>query len=248
MGCQEEVYVGDNLTFSVTTHDASTGAATDADSVPTYRIYEDETGTAILTGSMAKLDDANTTGLYSEQIAATSANGFESGKSYTIYISATVNSVTGTISYNFRANTATSLTITAASVASAVAGSTITILRGDTLSAAITGLGNISSRTKLWFTVKEKYDDPDTAAIVQIVEATGLAYLNGASATAGQGSITVTDQITGALTIALVAAATATLYPRTGLYYDIQQLTPSGVQTLTSGSCAISADVTKSIS
>ena len=91
-----------NYTFYTTTHDTTADSAlTDADAVPTYRVYEDETGTAILNGSMAKLDDANTTGFYSEQIACTAANGFEDGKSYTIYISATVDSIVGTISYGF---------------------------------------------------------------------------------------------------------------------------------------------------
>lgn len=101
MGCQATVTLGNNLTFTVTTHDPDTGAITDADSAPTYRVYEDETSTPILTGSMAKLDDANTTGFYSEQIACTTANGFESGKSYNIYIEATVDSDTGGISYGF---------------------------------------------------------------------------------------------------------------------------------------------------
>jgi len=40
-----------------------------------------------------------------ERIACTAANGFEDGKSYTIYIEATVNSHTGGISYGFRAQT-----------------------------------------------------------------------------------------------------------------------------------------------
>ena len=94
--------IDDNLTFPVNTHNASTGAATDADAVPSYRVYEDETGTAILTGSMAKLDDANTVGFYSEQIALSAANGFEKGKCYTIYISAAVSSVTGTMNHTFQ--------------------------------------------------------------------------------------------------------------------------------------------------
>lgn len=94
--------IDDNLTFVCNTHAAATGAATDADSLPSYRIYEDETGTAILTGSMAKLDDANTTGFYSEQIALSAANGFEKGKCYHVYISATVSSVTGTMSHSFQ--------------------------------------------------------------------------------------------------------------------------------------------------
>jgi hypothetical protein len=90
------------LTFAANTHDVATGAATDADSVPSYRVYEDETGTAILTGSMAKLDDTNTTGFYSEQLTLSAANGFEVGKSYTVYISATVDSVVGTMHHSFQ--------------------------------------------------------------------------------------------------------------------------------------------------
>jgi len=95
--------IGELLTFAVNTHSASTGAATDADAVPSYRVYEDESGTAILTGSMAKLDDTNTTGFYSEQLtlSGTPGNGFEAGKCYSIYISAAVGSVTGTTERHF---------------------------------------------------------------------------------------------------------------------------------------------------
>jgi len=94
--------IDDNLTFPANTHTPSTGAATDADAVPDYAVYEDETGAEILSGSMAKLDDAGTTGFYSEQIALTAANGFEAGKCYTIYVSAAVGGVTGTMSHTFQ--------------------------------------------------------------------------------------------------------------------------------------------------
>ena len=102
MGCQTQVALGQSLTFTITTHDPDTGVLTDADSAPAYRVYEEETSTAILTGSMAKLDDTNTTGFYSEKIDCTAANGFETNKSYNIYITATVDSDTGGISYGFR--------------------------------------------------------------------------------------------------------------------------------------------------
>lgn len=106
MGCPSEVKIGNNLVFGITTHDpTANGALTDADSAPTYRIYEDETGTAILTGTMAKLDDANTTGFYSELIACTAGNGFEDAKTYTIYIEATVNGNKGGITFSFKART-----------------------------------------------------------------------------------------------------------------------------------------------
>jgi hypothetical protein len=94
--------INDYLTFTANTHDANTGLATDADSVPAYRIYEDETGTAILTGTMTFLDPTHTVGFYSERIDLSAANGFEKGKSYHIYVFAMVDSVNGTTSHNFQ--------------------------------------------------------------------------------------------------------------------------------------------------
>lgn len=103
MGCQSAVIIGDNLTFTICTHDPDTGVLTDADAPPAYRVYEDETGAAILNGTMTILDNVNTTGFYSEQIACTVGNGFEHGRSYNIYIEATVDGDTGGISFGFRA-------------------------------------------------------------------------------------------------------------------------------------------------
>ena len=103
MGCQAEIEIGDNLVFSICCHDPDTGVLTDADSAPAYRIYEDVTATPILTGTMAKLDDAGTTGFYAKLIAGTSGAGFENGKTYTIYIEATVDGDKGGICYSVRA-------------------------------------------------------------------------------------------------------------------------------------------------
>lgn len=109
--------IDDYLTFGCNTHRFDTGAATDADSVPAYRIYEDETATPILTGSTALLDSVNTAGFYSERVQLTAANGLEKGKTYTIYITATVNSIEGTMSHSFQieaevdANTVTDTTL-----------------------------------------------------------------------------------------------------------------------------------------
>lgn len=106
MGCQAEVLIGDNLTFSVCTHDPDTGILSDAAAPPTYRIYEDESGqiypAGAALGNMAKLDDAATTGFYTELVACTAANGFEDGKSYNIYIEATVDGVLGGMAYSFK--------------------------------------------------------------------------------------------------------------------------------------------------
>ncbi len=103
MGCPTEVTIGNDLVFSVCTHDPDTGVLTDATGTPAYRVYEDETGAAILTGNMAKLDDANTTGFYTELIECTAANGFEAGKTYTVYIAATVDTDEGGVAYAFNA-------------------------------------------------------------------------------------------------------------------------------------------------
>jgi len=94
--------IDDYLTFCCNTHDPDTGVATDADAVPAYRIYKDETGTPILTGTMSLLDDAGTVGFYSERIQLTATNDFEKGKCYTIYVSATVDLDPGTTHHNFQ--------------------------------------------------------------------------------------------------------------------------------------------------
>jgi hypothetical protein len=95
-------YVGDLLTFTVTTHAVQTGIVTDADSAPSYRVYEDQTGTAILNATMAKLDDTNTIGFYSAQLTLSAANGFEVGKSYAIYVNAITADVQASTSLNFK--------------------------------------------------------------------------------------------------------------------------------------------------
>lgn len=78
------------VTFTAQIHDPASLVDADADSAPSYRIYEDTTDTPILTGNFSKLDDANTLGLYRAQIQCSAANGFELAKSYTIRKSATV--------------------------------------------------------------------------------------------------------------------------------------------------------------
>lgn len=88
------VQIEANHTFRVKTRTLSGSymVPADADSAPSYSVYEGETTPAILTGTMTKFDSK--TGYYSEEIACTAANGFEIGKSYNIRIEATVSSVT----------------------------------------------------------------------------------------------------------------------------------------------------------
>jgi len=119
MGCQSSVVLEEKLTFSICTHDPDTGVLTDADVVPDYRVYEDINETAILTGDIDsgtggaadEFDTANTTGFYLKQLACTAANGFEENKTYTIYITATVDGDTGGIAYSFRVDPSPTTTI-----------------------------------------------------------------------------------------------------------------------------------------
>ncbi len=102
MGCPSEVIIGQNAVVSICTHNPDTAALADADVAPSYKVYEEETGTAILTGTMSK-PDAGSTGFYTATIACTSGNGFENQKVYSIYITARVAGITGGISFSMKA-------------------------------------------------------------------------------------------------------------------------------------------------
>jgi len=137
---------------------------------------------------------------------------------------------------------------TTVTVASAVSGSTITAIRGDSLSAALEDIGSLVGYSKVYFTVKGDKADADTSAIIQIEKTVGLKYINGAAATtAANGSITINDEATGDITVALDEAETAKLSPG-GYQYDVQVVRMAGtVSTLTEGTFNVSADVTRAV-
>ena len=96
--------IGDTLTFYVASS-LQTGAKSDADSAPTYLVYEEENATQIVTStSMALLDSAESgvDGLYSEQITLAESTGYEFQKDYLIYIMATISSIASHALYSFR--------------------------------------------------------------------------------------------------------------------------------------------------
>lgn len=140
------------------------------------------------------------------------------------------------------------LTTAGAVLAAALSGTTVTIRRGDSLSLAITGLGDISGRTSLWFSVKTADSQADTAAIIQIEETAGLVYFNGAdaSARAANGSITVDDAVAGDITVALDEVETDDLVPNS-LTYDVQVLDGGDITTLTEGIANVVADITRAV-
>lgn len=139
------------------------------------------------------------------------------------------------------------LTQTAASVVATISGSDVTITRGDTFVATLTGLASdVSDNDKIWFSFKRIKSDADTAAVVMIDKATGLVYINGAAAsTPANGSITTPTATSAVITLA--AAETAKLAIESG-FYDVQKLKGTTVSTLTSGSITVSADVTRATS
>jgi hypothetical protein len=255
MGCQSQVDLGENLTFTITTHDPDTGVLTDADFAPTYRVYEDETAAALLNGTMTILDNVNTTGFYSELIACTAANGFEHNRSYNIYIEATVDGDTGGISYGFRAYSP----LTAAQVANALLGHAVittalrtatdlTLYRGDTWTQVITGMGDLTAATDIWFGVKTDPDDTDNEALVLISETVGLERINGAAAAVpGNGSITVIDAAGGIIQVDLDEVETAKLVPDKR-FWDAQKLVTGTVTTPRAGRISVIADIVRATS
>lgn len=96
-------YIDDVLPVFAQTTQYSTGEASDTDGAvpPTYRVYEQITGTPILTGSLALVDDANTVGFYGALLTLSAANGFEENKFYTVRSAAAVDSINqaGIIAY-----------------------------------------------------------------------------------------------------------------------------------------------------
>jgi hypothetical protein len=142
------------------------------------------------------------------------------------------------------------LDVSSVTVVTAVNGSTITILRGDTFSGALTNIGALTDYVSIDFTVKESYSKTDDEATIRIRKnasgtSDGLMRLNGAAAlSSALGSITIDDLATGDITIALDETAADDL--STGNYvYDIQMISASGVKTLTYGKLIVTADVTR---
>lgn len=134
-----------------------------------------------------------------------------------------------------------------AQVSASVAAGLITQFRGDTWSIALTGLGSIASSSDVWFSVKSVGADSEDDAIIRLSDTVGLERINKASATAGDGSLTVDDSGAGDVTMTLVAARTAELAP--GRYlYDVQWANAGGaIFTIASGTLIVLSDVTKAV-
>jgi len=95
--------------------------------------------------------------------------------------------------------------------------SALYITIGDTWTQDIESLGNLTNKT-VSFAIKSKAKDADAAAVVMIVEGTGLTRLNGAATTAGWGSIEILDETAGDIRLRLESDATSLL--TSGTYVD----------------------------
>ena len=148
------------------------------------------------------------------------------------------------------ANSERTLTQTAAAVAAAVAGSTLTVTRYSRWSASLTGLGSLAGRTKLYFTVKlSPESDTDAEALVQIEETAGLKYVAGATPAVGvTGTLVVDDEAAGDITLTLVAGATSLLELTAAAEYDLKLLDSSGPRQVTAGTFKVAAAVARATS
>lgn len=140
------------------------------------------------------------------------------------------------------------LTTPGTDLAAVVDGSTLTMQRGDTLVISLTALGDLSTRTKLWFAVKENADDDDSASQLFVEETDGLTYVARRAAVADDGetaAIAVTDEVAGDITITIAAAASQALTLASRGVWDVQIKTASGVTTLAQGIAKLAKDVTR---
>jgi hypothetical protein len=102
----------------------------------------------------------------------------------------------------------------------------ITVRAFDSWIIPISGLGNITSRTKLWFSVNTP-GALDSAAKLFIEETAGLTVLNGAVyITPAHGSIVVDNATLGDITVAIEEAVTAQLSGPSN--WTVKELTASG--------------------
>jgi hypothetical protein len=84
--------LADTIILDFTVHAPTIGAVSDADALPTVEIWEDETDTTLAGGTVTKR--VGKTGNYRVAVAATTANGFEVGKSYNVVVTVIAEGIT----------------------------------------------------------------------------------------------------------------------------------------------------------
>jgi len=117
-----------------------------------------------------------------------------------------------TISDQLDAGVSVAFSQSASQIANSLTGQNLEIITADRLTISITGAGDISDRTELWFSFKGDRDDADADALILLSEGTGLEKINGGDpGDAANGEITVDDEDAGDLTIVVNEVETAKL-------------------------------------
>lgn len=138
------------------------------------------------------------------------------------------------------------LTQTSTEIAATISEGSISQIRGNTWALSV-DLNTDLTGAKLQFSIKRNPDSLDSEAMVFIDTDTGLIYLNGASATAGDGSLVIDDAVSGIVTVNLNAAATAQL--REGRFkYGFQAVIGGSVTEVSIGSFRIISDIVRASS
>ena len=125
----------------------------------------------------------------------------------------------------------------------------LSIYRGDTWDQTITGMGDLTAATDIWFGIKEDPDDTDNEALVLISQSVGLERINGAAAgVPANGSITVVGAATdGVIRVQLDEVETAKLVPDKR-FWDAQHLIGGVVTTPNAGRVVVTADIVRATS
>ncbi len=133
--------------FDFITSTPATGAATDADSTPTFAVYEEDTDTDIgIGGNMTKR--TSLTGNYRGTFTLSAANGFELGKWYAIIGSAVVGGITGkAVLKNFRVVAAELVAGYPVADTVKLAGQVVTAAAGVTFPTSVASPTNITAGT-----------------------------------------------------------------------------------------------------
>lgn len=128
----------------------------------------------------------------------------------------------------------------------------IACVRGDTFQQALPLLGTLSGWQKIYFTVKSKATDPDSASVVQIVllasgPGSGLLIVNGDVApTPSYGSITIANPTTGLVTVTIDQNVTETFTIK-DWYWDCQIEFSTSIKTPVIGRFQTVMDITQTI-
>jgi len=173
----DRVPIDEVVTFDVVTHNPATGAVSDADSPPTFEVFEDTTDTDVgVGGNLTKR--TSKTGNYRGSFTASAANGFEAGKWYSVIASATVNAIAAkTVAKSFMCVPAETSAGVPQVRASAIA--------DDAVSAAALAAGAVAEiqsglATAAALAIVATYIDTEIAQIITL--------LTGARAEPGQGA------------------------------------------------------------